>query len=66
MKVAIVGAGLIGRLLGFYLSQNKKFKLTIYDDKSGRSAALAAAGMISPFTELDSAKSWMLPLGLDS
>lgn len=65
IKIAIVGAGLIGRLLAYYLVTSTKHKVTIFDNQQP-SAADCAAGMIAPYTELDRAESWLLTAGLQS
>ena len=54
MRVAIVGAGLLGRLLAWRLLQ-QDFQITLYeagDFLKPRSAAQTAAAMISPYSEL--------------
>ncbi|NRB37421.1 MAG: glycine oxidase ThiO [Pseudomonadales bacterium] len=54
MKVAIVGAGLLGRLLAWRLLEaGHKVSLYDKDDKAGtQSAAFVAAAMLAPITEV--------------
>lgn len=52
MKVAIVGAGIIGRLLALRLLQ-VGHDITLYDQGERRSCSMTAAGMLAPVTELE-------------
>jgi glycine oxidase len=59
MNIAIVGAGLVGRVLALNLLK-KDHKITLFDldDAYGEEAAgVAAAGMLALFAELESAES---------
>jgi len=59
MNVAIVGAGLVGRVLALNLLKDGH-KLTLFDkgSKEGSDAAgFTAAGMLAPFAELETAES---------
>ncbi len=59
MNVAIVGAGLVGRVLALNLLKDGH-KLTLFDkgSKEGTDAAgFTAAGMLAPFAELETAES---------
>ncbi len=59
MNIAIVGAGLVGRVLALNLLKNGH-TLTLYDkgSKEGTDAAgFTAAGMLAPFAELETAES---------
>ena len=64
IKVGITGAGLMGRLLAYYL-QKKGCHVTLFDkDCTGKmSAAYAAAGMLSPISELEVADAIVFELG---
>ena len=68
MKAGIAGAGLVGRLLAWRLSQ-LGWQVTLFDkdDTSGRkSAAYAAAGMLSPVAECETTNQLIFDLGSDS
>lgn len=59
MNIAIVGAGLVGRVLALNLLKDGH-KLTLFDksSKEGKNAAgFTAAGMLAPFAELETAES---------
>jgi len=65
MNIAIVGAGLVGRVLALNLLRNGH-SITIYDkdSKEGVTAAgFTAAGMLAPFAELESAESIIYEYG---
>ena len=69
MKIAIAGAGLLGRLLAWQLSQ-RGHAVHVFDpatDADARGAAgWTAAGMLSPVAELESADGNVFQLGLRS
>ncbi len=84
MKIAIVGAGMMGHVLAFRLSR-AGHEIHLFDksrfvpdaDVSGSafaqsevyaqsSAAHAAAGMIAPYSEMDSADSLVFKLGIEA
>ena len=48
MKVAIIGAGIVGSTAAYYLSKEAKVDVTVYDHGVGQ-ATKAAAGIISPW-----------------
>ena len=59
MNIAIVGAGLVGRILALNLLK-QGHDLTLFDkgSKEGTDAAgFTAAGMLAPFAELETAES---------
>ena len=62
MNIAIVGGGLMGSLLAFELSLSGKCAVTIFD--TAKSAAMVAAGMVAPYTELEKSPCEVVPLGL--
>lgn len=67
-NIAIVGAGLVGRLLALSLLK-KNYKITIYDkdSKDGKnSAGYTAAGMLAFFAELQTAESIIFDIGIRS
>ncbi len=66
MKIAIAGAGLMGQLIAYYLSQHTEYEVTLYDRNLTQSAAKCAAGMIAPFTELEKSQSIVTEIGLKS
>lgn len=47
MKIAIVGAGIVGSTAAYYLSKEKDVEVTVFDHGPGQ-ATKAAAGIISP------------------
>jgi len=68
MKIAIVGAGLVGRLLAWRLARTG-YSVTLYDkdDRQGeQSAGMTAAAMISPFAELAVSEPQVFELGMRS
>ncbi|AUJ58811.1 glycine oxidase ThiO [Coxiella-like endosymbiont of Amblyomma americanum] len=68
MRVGIVGAGLIGRLLAWRLSL-AGWQVTLFDKDSKcgrRSAAYAAAGMLSPISECETSSRVIFDLGMYS
>lgn len=66
MDIAIVGAGLMGRLLGWRLSRTGARVVVFERDPSHRpsSAAHVAAGMLAPFGELPDAHGSVLDWGI--
>lgn len=66
MNIGIAGAGLMGRLLAWKLS-NLGFSVTLFDQEitGCKSAAYIAAGLISPYAEVNSHPS-VLQLGIQS
>ncbi len=65
MNIAIVGAGLVGRVLALNLLKDGH-TLTLFDksSKDGTSAAgFTAAGMLAPFAELETAESVIFEYG---
>jgi len=68
MNIAIVGTGLVGRVLALNLLK-KGHTLTLFDKdaKDGKtSAGFTAAGMLAPFAELETAESIIFDLGRKS
>ncbi|MCX7659072.1 FAD-dependent oxidoreductase [Caldimonas sp.] len=69
MSIGIAGAGLLGRLLAWQLSQ-AGHRVTVYDPSEGPlargAAAWTAAGMLSPVAELECATTELAQLGLRS
>jgi len=68
MQIAIAGAGLMGRLLGWRLSQ-LDHRVTIYEQAPAtapQSAAHVAAAMLAPLSELPDATPEVYELGLRS
>jgi glycine oxidase len=70
MNIAIVGAGLVGRVVAINLLQKGiDCHITFYDkdSKEGVSAAgFTAAGMLAPYAELETAESVIFELGFRS
>ena len=66
MNIAIVGAGLVGRVLALNLLSSGEYTITFFekDSKEATSAAgFTAAGMLAPFAELETAESLIFELG---
>ncbi len=66
MNIAIVGAGLVGRVVALNLLRDGDHTITIFDkdSKEGiKSAGFTAAGMLAPFAELETAESVIFDLG---
>ncbi|MGT2932881.1 NAD(P)/FAD-dependent oxidoreductase [Streptococcus catagoni] len=57
MKVAIIGAGIVGSTAAYYLRKNKVEDVTIFDDGEGQ-ATKAAAGIICPWFSKRRHKAW--------
>ena len=66
MKIAIVGAGIVGSTAAYYLSKEKEVEVTVFDHGLGQ-ATKAAAGIISPWFSKRRNKAWyrMARLGAD-
>ncbi|MBI2027757.1 MAG: FAD-dependent oxidoreductase [Deltaproteobacteria bacterium] len=70
-KVAIVGGGILGRLLALTLIERRedKLELSLFDKniESGfGSCSFTAAGMLAPFAELEKAETEVFKLGFES
>jgi glycine oxidase len=66
MNIAIVGAGLVGRVVALNLLREGDHTITIFDKESKegiKSAGFTAAGMLAPFAELETAESVIFELG---
>lgn len=70
MKIGIVGAGLVGRTLAWQLyQQDDSLNISLFDKDPiahGTAAAYTAAGMLAPYSELQSAESRVFDLGMKS
>lgn len=71
MNIAIVGAGVLGRMLAWQLTQHNA-NVSIYDKQpknhaeqrsASQSAGYTAAGMLAPFAELESSETEIFKLG---
>jgi glycine oxidase len=68
MRIGIAGAGLVGRLLAWLCCRNG-YHVTLYDKDAGsgeKSCGLMAAGMLTPYAEIETAESAILNVGLAS
>lgn len=68
MKAGVVGAGITGRLLSLALTQ-ANWQVTLYDrsDLANRSScSMAAAGLLTPISELDKSDLIIFQLGKDA
>ena len=57
MRIAIIGAGIVGATAAYQLSKNKEVELVVYDDGVGQ-ATKAAAGIICPWLSQRRNKDW--------
>ncbi|WP_196138720.1 glycine oxidase ThiO [Aliikangiella sp. G2MR2-5] len=67
-NIGIVGAGIMGRLLAWRLMQSGH-KVTLFDKdpiEQGNAAAYTAAGMLTPFAEIESAELLIFQMGMRS
>lgn len=66
MKVAIIGAGIVGATAAYYLSKEVDVEVTVFDEGVGQ-ATKAAAGIICPWFARKRNKNWykMARLGAD-
>lgn len=66
MKAAIVGTGILGRLLGLALLE-QGWNITLFDSdskKGTKSCSYSAAGMLSPIYELEKSEPWIYDMGI--
>lgn len=69
MKIAIVGAGLMGRLLALSLHRQAEFAVTLFDKdtkQAHNSAAYAAAGLLTPLGESLHCEANIVEMGFES
>ena len=69
MKIAIVGAGLMGRLLALSLHRQAEFNVTLFDKDTKlahNSAAYAAAGLLTPLGESLHSEPNIVAMGFES
>ena len=67
-RIAIVGGGIMGRLLSLHCAE-KKYHVSLFDknDEEGRgTCSYAAAGMLAPYAELEKAEEEVFTLGISS
>lgn len=67
-SIAIVGAGIMGRLLAWRLLCDGH-TITLFDKdaiEQGDAAAFTAAGMLTPFSEIETAESLIFDMGMQS
>lgn len=57
MRIAIIGAGIVGATAAYQLSKNTEVELVVYDDGVGQ-ATKAAAGIICPWLSQRRNKDW--------
>lgn len=66
MQAGIVGMGIMGRLLALAL-HNAGWQVTLFDQSTGdTNCSLAAAGLLTPLSELDRASILIFHLGQES
>ena len=73
MKIAVIGAGLVGRILAWrlnesFLKRNQRFKITLIDqhDRNFVGTGLIAAAMVAPYSEAVSTEAITQELGAQS
>lgn len=64
MKAGIVGAGILGRLVAFSLSQ-KGWEITLFDKNKKENCSMTAAGLLAPLSELDKSEWIIYQLGME-
>ena len=67
-NIGIVGAGIMGRMLAWQL-MNKGHQITLFDKdpiEFGDAAAYTAAGMLTPYSEIESAELLIFHMGMQS
>lgn len=57
IKVAVIGAGIVGASASYYLSQENNIELTVFDEGTGQGTK-ASAGIISPWLSRRRNKKW--------
>lgn len=57
IKVAVIGAGIVGASASYYLSQENNIELTVFDEGIGQGTK-ASAGIISPWLSRRRNKKW--------
>lgn len=66
MKIAILGAGIMGKLIAFFLIK-QQYHVTLFDKEKGfNNCSHVAAGLLSPVTELIQSDSLIFRLGSDA
>jgi glycine oxidase len=68
MQIGIAGAGIVGRLIAWQLVQ-RGHQVTLFDKdpiESGTASSYTAAGMLSPYSEAESAEPLVFALGVAS
>jgi len=68
LRIGIAGAGIMGRLLAWQLCQ-AGHRVTLFDRdpiETGNAAAYTAAGMLTPFAEVESAELLIYQMGMHS
>ncbi|MDR5708741.1 MAG: glycine oxidase ThiO [Armatimonadota bacterium] len=61
-EVAIVGGGICGLSIGWYLARAGRSVTILEKGQAGLGATAAAAGMLAPYAEAEPGEEWMLPL----
>lgn len=67
-SVGVVGAGILGRLISFFLHQNN-FDVSLFEQEDAlpkKGCSLTAAGMLAPFCELEYSHPEIARLGMES
>lgn len=65
MKAGIAGAGIMGRLIAFALV-NAGWQVSLFDNSEQSSCSMAAAGLLTPTSELDKSDLVIYQLGNDA
>lgn len=63
--IAVVGAGVLGRLISLALA-SRGYSVSLYDQGTTGTASLTAAGMLAPLCELEVASACVQSLAIDS
>ncbi len=65
-SVVIIGGGICGLSIGWYLAREGIATTVLDKGEAGRCASWAAAGMLAPQLEAEPSEEWLLPLLLES
>lgn len=63
MKIGIAGAGIMGRLMSFYLV-DAGLNVTLFDKSESNSSSMVAAGLLTPIAELEKSDVLIYQMGL--
>jgi glycine oxidase len=65
MNIGIAGAGIMGRLMAFYLV-NAGYHVTLFDKSETMNCSMSAAGLLTPIAELEKCDMMIYQMGIES